>query len=236
MSEPVRQSPIESALPARRRVYASVIAVALALAPLSVRAAPAGDEAPAAPASEIPDEAAVRSALNDGDLTTARELAVARSAADPSTENFVLEAQVWVALGDYQNAERAYVAARDALPENATDQREFIDTELAALASTSRGTRADEPESIERERLDTERADRLAALAPKPLPPPIVDKPKPVPITKKWYFWVTLGAIAASAGAIVGIAVASAVEDNSNNAGTAAARQPSPVGGLMLRF
>jgi hypothetical protein len=240
MSEPVRQSPIESALAARRRVCATVITVVLALAPLSVRAAPAVEAAPstepAAPASEIPDEAAVRSALNDGDLTTARELAVARSAADPSTENLVLEAQVWVALGDHENAERAYVAARDALPENAADQRELIDTELEALASVSRGTRADEPESIERERLDTERADRLAALAPKPLPPPIVDKPKPVPITKKWYFWVTLGAIAASAGAIIGIAAASAVEDNSNNAGTAAARQPSPVGGLMLRF
>jgi hypothetical protein len=91
--------------------------------------------------------------------------------------------------------------------------------------------------STERERIDTERAERLAALAPKPPPPPIVDAPKPVPITKKWYFWVTLGAIAASAGAIVGLGASSAVQEQRDNAGTAAAaRTPIPVGGMMLRF
>jgi hypothetical protein len=229
------------------RVCATVTTVALTLAwisPLSVRAAPPDTPAPTereapsareAPPPDIPDEAAVRSALADGDLTTARELAVARSAGEPSAENLVLEAQVWVALGDYEHAERAYAAAREALPEDATDRRELIDGELAAIEAASRGTRADEPESTERERIDAERAERLAALAPKPPPPPIVDKPKPVPITKKWYFWVTLGAIAASAGAIVGIAIASAVEEKRDDAGTAA-RQPLPAGGLILRF
>jgi hypothetical protein len=241
MSEPVHHS-------LARRVCATITAVALTLAwvwPTSVRAAPPDQppqvENPApttereAPASDIPDEAAIRSALADGDLTTARELAVARSAADPSVENLVLEAQVWAALGDYENASRAYAAASKALPEDAGDERESIDGERATLEAASRGTRPDEPESTERERIDAERAERLAALAPKPPPPPIVDKPKPVPITKKWYFWLTLGAIAASAGAIVGIAVASAVEEKRDNTATAG-RQPIPVGGLMLRF
>lgn len=240
MTEPVRQSPIESLA---RRVCATTLASILAcLSPLSVRAAP--PEASPAPTLEttettepaVPDEAAVRSALQDGDLTTARELAVARSAADPSPDNLVLEAQIWAALGDYANAQRAYAAARDALPEDATEERALIDGELTALEDAARGTRPDEPVSTERERIDGERAERLAALAPKPPPPQIVDKPKPVAITKKWYFWVTLGAIAASAGAIVGLAVSSAVEERRDNAATASARTPIPVGGLMLRF
>jgi hypothetical protein len=240
MSEPVHQSPIESLA---RRVCATTLAVTIAcLSPLSVRAAPpepslaAGPESPES-ADDTPDEAAIHSALRAGDLTTARELAVARSAADPSTENLVLEAQIWTALGDHEHAARAYTKARDALPEDAIDERESIDAELAALDDASRGTRADEPVSSERERIDGERAERLAALAPKPPPPQIVDKPKPLPITKKWYFWVTLGAIAASAGAIVGLGVSSAVEERRDNAGTAAAtRTPIPVGGVMLRF
>lgn len=239
MSEPVPVSPIESLA---RRVCATTLALTLAcLSPLSVAAAPAASPAPTAEPDDepddVPDEAAVRSALQDGDLTSARELAVARSAADPSVENLVLEAQVWAALGDYDNAQRAYAAARDALAQDAIDEREFIDAQIAALEDASRGTRADEPVSTERERIDDERAERLAALAPKPPPPQIVDKPKPVPITKKWYFWVTLGAIAASAGAIVGLGISSAVEEQRDNAGTAAAaRTPIPVGGMMLRF
>lgn len=249
MSDPVRQSPT-SQVSTRvgeslaRRVCATTLALTLAcLSPLSVHAAPAEAE-PAAPTSEtvgdqgVPEEAAIRGALQDGDLSTARELAVARSAADPSTENLMLEAQVWVELGDYENAQRAYAAARDTLPEDAVDARASIDAEIATLEDASRGTRADEPVSTERERIDAERAERLAALAPKPPPPPLVDKPKAVPITKKWYFWVTLGAIAASAGAIVGLGISSAVEEQRDNAGTAAAavRQPIPVGGMMLRF
>jgi hypothetical protein len=226
-----------------RRVCATTLAgVLVCLSPPSVRAAPAESspptaerEPPTSDAPELPDEAAVHSALQDGDLTTARDIAVARSAADPSVDNLVLEAQVWAALGDHENAKRAYAAARDTLPADAVDERESIDEEIAALELASRGTVADEPVSTERERLDAERAERLAALAPKPPPPMIVDKPKPVPITKKWYFWVTLGAIAASAGAIVGIAVSSAVEERRDTAGTAA-RQPIPVGGMMLRF
>lgn len=233
MTEPVRQSSLESL---SRRVCATLLAVSLAsLSPLGVWAAPpeeapATDEAPA----EVPDEAAIQAALADGDLTTARDMAVARSAAEPSADNLVLEARVWTALGDYEQAKRAYGSARDALPEGAVEQRESIEAELQALEDQSRGTRADEPVSTQRERLDAERAERLAALSAKPPPPTITDAAKPVPITKKWYFWVTLGAIAASAGAIVGLAVSSAVEER-RDTGTAA-RQPIPVGGVTLRF
>lgn len=232
MTEPVRQSPFA------HRVCATILSASLAwLSPLDVNAAP--PEQPPTPdqasGDALPDEAEIHSALADGDLTTARDIAVARSAAEPTVDNLVLEAQVHAALGDYESAKRAYTSARDALPEHAVEQRKSIDEELAALEVQSRGTVTDEPESTERERLDAERAERLAALAPKAPPPQIVDKPKPVPITKKWYFWVTLGSIAASAGAIVGIAVSSAVEERRSENGTAA-RQPIPVGGVMLRF
>ncbi|PRQ05849.1 hypothetical protein ENSA5_01690 [Enhygromyxa salina] len=211
------------------------------MAPTTIHAAPAEVEAPRqelseAPAPEsAPDAALIRAALEDGDLTTARELALARSEAEPSAANFQLEAEVWEALGDYANAKRAYGQALEALPEGA-DEREEIRAKIAELEAASRGTRADEPESSHRERLDRERADRLAALAPKlPPPPEVVDTPAPEPIVKKWYFWVTLGAIVASAGAIVGIAVASAVEDSQDTA-TGAARRPTPAGGVVFRF
>jgi hypothetical protein len=223
------------------RACASLLALSLASTlPTVVRAAPepAASAAPpseAPPSSDVPEEAAVHAALADGDLTTARELAVARSSADPSVESFVLEAQVWQALGDYEQAKRAYAAALELLGDQRQDDREAIEQELAAVEETSRGTRADEPASTERERLDRERADRLAALAPKPPPPPVVDVPKPVPITRKWYFWVTLGAIVASAGAIVGLAASSAIDEQKANS-SAAARQPMPVGGVLLRF
>lgn len=228
-----------------RRACASLLALSLAsLAPTAVRAAPPASaaetttETTTETPADVPDEATIRAALDDGDLTTARELATARSAADPSPENLVLEAEVWHALADYDNAKRAYAAALEALPEDRSDQREHIQAQLDAIEAESRGTQADEPPSTERERIDRERAERLAALAPKPPPPEIVDEPRPVPITRKWYFWVTLGAIAASAGAIIGIASSSAIDEKKANA---AARQPTrptiiPLGGATLRF
>jgi hypothetical protein len=245
MTEPVRNY-LLTPKPLGGQLCAGVVAVAIGLlsptpvhaAPPPADAAPEGDQgdAPDAPA-EVPDEAAVRAALGDGDLTTARELAVARSEADPSPENLVLEAEVWTALGDYENAKRAYAEALEALGEGEDDRRALIEGELEELEAASRGTKAEEPESEHREHLDRERAERLAALVPKPPPPPeIVDEPKREPIIKKWYFWVTLGAIVASAGAIVGIAVSSAVEDQNNASADAAARRPIPLGGVMFRF
>mgnify|MGYP000529473317 CR=1 FL=1 len=78
----------------------------------------------------------------------------------------------------------------------------------AALEDMSRGTVVDEPASTKRAGLDQARRDRELALLPKPK----VDKPRPVApppkekIVKKWYFWVTLLAIAASGAAITAFA------------------------------
>jgi uncharacterized membrane-anchored protein len=196
---------------------------------------PEGPTAPAATA-DVPEVAAVRSALEAGDLTTASELAVARSEAEPSAENFALEAEVALALGDYERAKAALDQAIAALPDGATQDRAALTRMRDDIEASSRGTKADEPESSHRERLDRERAERLAALAPKPEPvPEPVDVPKPPePIVKKWYFWVTLGAIVATAGAIVGVAVASSVDER--NADAASRQPPAPAGGLTIRF
>lgn len=220
---------------------AGLVALTLAL-PVSVGAAPAQGptpEGPAATASSeataIPEPAAIRSALEDGDLTSARELAEARSAAEPTPDNLALEAEVQLALGDYERAKAALDRAIAALPEQAEDDRAALEQLRDEIEARSRGVKAEEPESSHREQLDRERAERLAALAPKPEPiPEPVDQPKPrEPIVKKWYFWVTLGAIVATAGAIVGVAISSSVEERKD---TAVGRQPSPSGGLTLRF
>lgn len=189
-----------------------------------------------APSVEAPSVAEVEAALADGDLSTAKELALARSEADPSPDNLELEAAVWEALGDYEQAKRAHAAALEALPED-DEARASIEAQLAELEAASRGTRVDEPESTHRERIDGERAERLAALAPKPPPPPeVIDEPTREPIIKKWYFWVTLGAIVASAGAIVGIAASTALDNDDSAAGASARRPVVPVGGAVFHF
>ncbi len=226
-----------------RSLCAGLVSLTVALAlPVTSHAAPARGptpEGPAAPASEaaaeLPDEAAIRSALEAGDLTAARELALARSDAEPSADNFALEAEVWLALGDYERAKAALDEAIAALPEGAKEDRAALTSLRDEIEAASRGAKPDEPESSHREQLDHDRVERLAALAPKPAPvPEPVDEPKPPePIVKKWYFWVTLGAIAATAGAIVGVAVASSIDERNSDS---ASRQPAPTGGLTIRF
>ena len=252
MTEPVRTPSLTHHSLGRRSCASSVALTLALLMPVSGFAAPepeaasdtsaeAGAEAvpEAAPAAEMPEVAAIEAALADGDLSTATELALARRVADPSADNYALEAAVWEALGDYEQAKAAHLATLEALPED-SEQRAAVEARLAELEEASRGTEADEPASVHRERLDQERADRLAALLPTPEPPPpIIDAPVSKPITQKWYFWVTLGAIVASAGAIVGIAVSTAVDENNEGSATAsgARRAPTiPVGGAVFRF
>jgi hypothetical protein len=194
-------------------------------------------EAPEDSKQQPAGEPAVRSALADGDLSTARELAVELREAEPTVEHYRLEAEVWEALGDYENAKRALDGALEKLPEEGAEaEREALEAELDRLEAASRGTVEDEPESSHRERLDEERAERLAALMPKKPPPPkVVDEaPKRKPIIKQWYFWVTLASIVGAAGAIVGVAISSSVDERKQASGVG--RLPAPAGGLTIRF
>ena len=176
MTELVRSTSLLQFTLARRSCAGTVaLSLALSLPASVVRAAPA-DEAATAPAAEAPSEGGalaeadaaaaasdvpvpsveeLESALADGDLSSAKEMALARSEADPSADNLELEAAVWEALGDYERAKQAHEAALEALPED-DPARLDIEARLAELEADSRGTRADEPESTHRESFDEE--------------------------------------------------------------------------------
>jgi len=189
--------------------------------------------AESAPSSE---PATVEEALAAGDLESARALATAAREADPSAANWRTEAEVLEASGEYGGAAAAYQGHLDALPADATAARDAALADRARVSAQSRGTQAGEPESTHRADLDS----RWAPPPPKPkkkkkasTPPPPVDVPDDR-VIDKWYFWVTIGAIAASAAAVTGIAITASRQDKSDALGLS--RAPSPMGPTMLRF
>lgn len=171
-------------------------------------------------------------ALSKGDLQTALERARAQREAEPTAAHWATEARVLEARGELVAAKKAYAAALRA--DGADDlDRSSVESKIEALEEQSRGRVPDEPESSHREQLDAERAERLAPPPdpePKPTPPPPADEVK---IVNKWYFWVTLAAIVASAGAITGIAIKAASDERKDSLDRAATLPSSPA---MLRF
>lgn len=197
-----------------------------------VFAAPAPE--PAASAEE--GEPTVARALESGDLTTARELATAARSEDPSPENWLAEAEVFDALGDIAAATESYQGYLDAVGDAPSDERARVEARLDELAEQSRGVVADEAASTHREEIDAERAEREAATRLKPPPPPA---PAPEPrdrIVEKWYFWVTLAAIAGAAGAITGISIKAANQERKDSLDRVAGPGNGPTGGVLFRF
>ncbi|MCY1062917.1 hypothetical protein [Nannocystis sp. SCPEA4] len=189
----------------------------------------------AAPGGPAEAPATVEAALAAGDLATAHTLAEKARVADPSPDNWRREAEVCQRLADYACARAAWKGHLDALPDGA--DRESAEAQLAALEDMSRGTVTDEAPSTHRAGLDKARADKEAALRPKPA---VAEGPKKAPakrdrIVKKWYFWVTTIAIAAAAGAITGIAIQAARDERSDDLDEAA-RVRLMSEGLGLRF
>lgn len=231
-------------------VSSVLVAVALVLSPLRVTwAAPAPTEKPAepsAPATESSASGAVKgtepgakqpgsaSAANEtGDLTAAREQAVTSRKADPTPENWRREAEVMERSGNYGAAIAAYQGLLEALPADAQADRADAQARIETLQDAQRGKVADEPTSTHRKQLD-------ARWAP---PPPVVPDTAPAPappaekkdrIVTKWYFWVTLTAIVASAAAITAIAIKASTEDD--NDALSASHGPTPTGATVLRF
>ena len=196
----------------------------------------------AAPAGEA-EPTSVEAALAAGDLTAARGLAESARKAAPSVASWGAEAEVCERQEDLACARAARAQQRD-LAAKGSPERDAAAARLAVLEDMSRGTVADEPASTRRVQLDKDRADRELALLPKPK----VDKPKPVApppkekIVKKWYFWVTLLAIAASGAAITAFAVKAAKDDRPDDLDASAGRvrlmgPPGPPDqGFGLRF
>ncbi len=204
------------------------LSIGLALGPRPVLAAPVTS---AAQSSE---------AVQSGDLSSARDLAVTARKADPSPANWAREAEAATALGDYERAIAAWQGHLASLADDATNEREAANATLKKLRAEARGTVEDEPVSSHRVEIDGARERRIAALLP-PEKPKIEEKKPPPPkpkerIIKKWYFWVTVAAIAASAGAITGIAVQAAREEQMDDLSARGGALPTGPGGFVLRF
>lgn len=167
------------------------------------------------------------------DLTAARAEAEAARKQSPSAATWGREAEVCERIADLACAREARTQQRALTPAGSPERTE-ADAKLAAIDDLSRGTVEGEPASTRR----AERDRKQPALAVKP--GPTTDrKPAPAPakpdrIIKKWYFWVTIAAIAASGAAITALAV-TAANDEARGADASAA----PVRldqGFGLRF
>jgi hypothetical protein len=191
------------------------------IAPLALHArALARTDAPAeADVEAAAPGVSIEDAIEAGELTMARETATATREADPNIETWRTEGAVLEAMADWSGAREAYTAAIElARSDEKMSEVEELEQRLDRVEAASRGTVADEPESTHRERLDRERAERNAP----PTPEPVAPEPEPEPerddrIVKKWYFWVTIGAIAASGAAIAGLAIKNGIDEQAMN-------------------
>ena len=177
----------------------------------------------------------VAAALERGDLTSARELAAAQREADPSAANWRTEAEVLERAGDYGGAIAAYQAHLAALPGDDEAAKGIAKADIARVKDLQRGTTGGEPESTHRQELDKAWAPKKTKPKKKPKKKVVVapvDEPDDR-VIDKWYFWVTLGAIVASAAAVTGIAIRASRQGQPDALGLQRAPTTGPT---MLRF
>lgn len=224
---------LAASTPARAMPWAAPSAPA-SPEPTATQGEPAASpDTPAAPTT-------VEGALEAGDLAAAKALARQARLDAPSASTWQREGEVLEQAGDHLAAAKAYrsalAAARKAKPDDAEAAKASTAAEagLVRVKAHSRGTVADEPASTHREALD------LHWEPPKPQPvapvePPAELPPEPERIVTKWYFWVTVGAIAASAAAVTAIAI-KAARDDQPDALDQLAPAPASQGFGRLRF
>jgi hypothetical protein len=187
--------------------------------------------APADPAASTKPPT-VEAALEAGDLATAKELATAARLEDPSAANWHREAEVLERMGDYAGATAAYQGELEAAP---VGKRKAVRQDLARVQQAARGTVAGEPASTHRKELDRRWSSKRGAKKTKATQAP--DAPadaKDDRIVRKWYFWVTVAAIVASAAAVTGIAVKAARDERGDALDLQ--RGPTLTGPPLLRF
>ena len=220
-------------------IVALVCSSATAQAAAPAVSAPVATSAAPAVASEsagaVGATGSVEEALAAGDLSAARELAEAARKAKPGVGTWATEADVCERQGDLACARAARAQQRALAPEG-SPERAAAEARLAALEDMSRGTAGDEPASTQRAELDAQRAARDLV---KPPPPKLDKAPVKAPprerIVKKWYFWVTILAIAASGAAITGIAIKAANDERKDSLDASAGRVRLDQG-FGLRF
>lgn len=212
---------------------------AIAPAHASPWAAPASVSQPSAssePESPASPES-IDAALETGSLDVAQELASEARDAEPSAATWQREGEVLEQSGEYARAARAYREAKQAAGKAAgedVDASTAAEDGLVRVHAASRGTVADEPVSTHRSELDKRWAPKSK---PKPVPEvePLLDVPPPERIVTKWYFWVTISALVASAAAVTVIAI-KAARDDQPDALEALTPGPAPRGFGVLRF
>jgi len=207
--------------------------------PASVGAAPRTSVSSATALALLPAEASEPAAEEavPGDLRAAADEATAAREADPSPANWHREGEALEDLGDYEGAAQAYQGELDALPADDEAAREAARGDLQRMRDASRGRVADEPASTHRKELDEKWAPPKREKKAKPKPKVAVEPtgdPKDR-IVRKWYFWVTVVAIVASAAAVTGIAI-KASRDERKDALSLGRNQGGMQGPALFRF
>ncbi len=208
--------------------WVGVWMLAMTLPWATVRAAPAASDAAqsSSPADEPGDWGAEAAAAEQ-----ARETS-------PTPDDWRAEAQAKERLGDYVGAQAAYEGELAALPEDAVDARRHSRADWERVREAARGRDAQEPASTHRAELDRAWAPPGPRKSPSPRARKAVEpaeKDRDDRIVTKWYFWVTVAAIAASAAAVTGIAI-KAARDERQDALDASVLQPTMRGPALIRF
>lgn len=174
--------------------------------PTGDTAAPTTTAAPPTTAAEAPND--------DMDLAAQRADADARAAAEPSAQNHRRAAQLAEQAGAFTAAVASYEKEIAARPADDKEGRATAASDLARVRDRARGLVPDEGASTHRGALDAKWSPKPAEPPPAhKAAPPLPDRPTDDRIVRKWYFWVTLGAIAASAAAVTAIAVKASRDD-----------------------
>lgn len=166
------------------------------------------------------------------DLSAARAEAETARKQAPSAATWGREAEVCERMADYACAREARTQQRGLTAEGSAE-RAAADEKLKALEDMSRGTVGDEPASTRRADNDRARQKPLVTVAPAAIDKKPAPAPKNERIIKKWYFWVTIIAIAASGAAITAIAVDAARDEQK---GIQPVTSGARVEGFGLRF
>lgn len=157
-----------------------------------------------APSSEAPSSEAPSS---ESPLSLPDAVEVAREArvADPNPDTWHAEGVALEAAGRWQAAAAAYRAELKELPVG-TARRTAVSSDLQRVVERARGVVPHEPKSQHRAELDQRWTTNNGSVSTK-----VSDRPVPTKererIVSKWYFWVTVGAIVASAAAVTAIAI-----------------------------
>lgn len=196
-----------------RSLVGRTAVLGISLLAFSARAVAAAPEAAPPTAAATPTAATPVDAQAD-DLESRRAAADARAKESPTPDNHHEAAVLAEQSGAYAEAAAAYERELAARPTADEAGRAAAAADLARVRELARGAIADEGASTHRSQLDAKWAPKPADPPPprKP-PPPLPDRPTDDRIVRKWYFWVTLGAIVASAATVTAIAVKAARDD-----------------------